>query len=98
MEARRAHNPKVTGSNPVPATIAFLQFVLMIRTPDSDSDVPKAGFEPAQYFYYWILSPARLPIPPFGHKYKYIYKWVFYPFSDTEINIRISIIIKKESL
>jgi hypothetical protein len=28
--------------------------------------VPEAGIEPARYCYHWILSPARLPIPPFG--------------------------------
>ncbi len=28
------------------------------------SRVPKAGIEPARYCYHWILSPARLPIPP----------------------------------
>ncbi|MDN5361401.1 MAG: hypothetical protein PWP70_448 [Moorella sp. (in: firmicutes)] len=26
--------------------------------------VPKAGVEPARYCYHWILSPARLPVPP----------------------------------
>jgi hypothetical protein len=26
--------------------------------------VPGTGFEPAQSFDYWILSPTRLPIPP----------------------------------
>jgi site-specific DNA recombinase len=28
--------------------------------------VPRTGIEPAQYCYHWILSPARLPIPPSG--------------------------------
>ncbi len=28
--------------------------------------VPEAGIEPARYCYHWILSPARLPIPPPG--------------------------------
>lgn len=26
--------------------------------------VPRAGIEPALYRYNWILSPARLPVPP----------------------------------
>lgn len=26
--------------------------------------VPLAGLGPARYRYHWILSPARLPIPP----------------------------------
>ena len=26
--------------------------------------VPRAGIEPALYLYNWILSPARLPVPP----------------------------------
>ena len=30
------------------------------------SSVPRTGIEPAQYCYHWILSPARLPIPPSG--------------------------------
>ena len=30
--------------------------------------VPGAGVEPAWYCYHRILSPARLPIPPLGHK------------------------------
>ena len=30
--------------------------------------VPKAGVEPARYRYRRILSPVRLPIPPFRHK------------------------------
>ena len=29
--------------------------------------VPRAGVEPAQYFYRGILSPLRLPISPPGH-------------------------------
>ena len=28
--------------------------------------VPGAGIEPARHCYHWILSPARLPIPPPG--------------------------------
>ena len=30
--------------------------------------VPGAGIEPAQPCSYWCLRPARLPIPPSGHK------------------------------
>jgi hypothetical protein len=29
--------------------------------------VPEAGIEPARYCYHWILSPARLPVPPLRH-------------------------------
>ena len=32
--------------------------------------VPRAGIEPARYFYRGILSPLRLPISPPGHIYK----------------------------
>ena len=28
--------------------------------------VPVIGLEPIRYCYHWILSPTRLPIPPFG--------------------------------
>lgn len=28
--------------------------------------VPGVGIEPTRYCYHWILSPARLPIPPSG--------------------------------
>ena len=31
--------------------------------------VPRAGVEPAQYFYRGILSPLRLPISPPGHRW-----------------------------
>ena len=31
--------------------------------------VPGAGLEPARYFYRWILSPLRLPVPPSRHRY-----------------------------
>ena len=37
---------------------AFLDNLLLIYS------VPEAGIEPAQHCCYWILSPARLPIPP----------------------------------
>ena len=30
--------------------------------------VPEAGLEPAHSKEYWILSPARLPIPPLRHQ------------------------------
>jgi hypothetical protein len=39
------------------------------KPTDYQSDgfsVPEAGIEPARYCYHWILSPARLPIPPPG--------------------------------
>jgi hypothetical protein len=26
--------------------------------------VPGEGIEPSRYLYHWILSPARLPVPP----------------------------------
>ena len=29
--------------------------------------VPVVGLEPTRYCYHWILSPARLPIPPHRH-------------------------------
>ena len=38
--------------------------------------VPEAGLEPARYLYRRILSPLRLPIPPFGHIFC-IYSVVF---------------------
>ena len=34
--------------------------------------VPEAGVEPARYRYHRILSPARLPIPSFRRKNRYI--------------------------
>ena len=34
--------------------------------------VPEAGVEPARYRYHRILSPARLPIPSFRRKDRYI--------------------------
>ena len=37
-----------------------------VKKSDSSFQVPEAGIEPARYCYHWILSPARLPIPPFG--------------------------------
>lgn len=27
-------------------------------------EMPKEGLEPSRYCYHWILSPARLPVPP----------------------------------
>jgi hypothetical protein len=31
--------------------------------------VPKVGLEPTHPFGYWILNPARLPVPPLRHKH-----------------------------
>ena len=33
---------------------------------DYSTSVPGAGIEPARTNVHWILSPARLPIPPPG--------------------------------
>jgi hypothetical protein len=30
--------------------------------------VPRAGIEPARICIHWCLRPARLPIPPSGHR------------------------------
>jgi site-specific DNA recombinase len=38
------------------------------KKPVSSVSVPGAGIEPAQHCYHWCLRPARLPIPPSGHK------------------------------
>lgn len=34
--------------------------------------VPGDGLEPSRYFYRWILSPLRLPIPPLGQQHNYL--------------------------
>ena len=38
-----------------------------IREKYGDSLVPPAGIEPARYRYRGILSPLRLPVPPWRH-------------------------------
>jgi hypothetical protein len=38
------------------------------KKPIPSVSVPGAGIEPAQHCYHWCLRPARLPIPPSGHK------------------------------
>ena len=45
LEARRAHNPKVTGSNPVPATLAQLAQLVEQRTenPRVSGSIPELG-------------------------------------------------------
>jgi hypothetical protein len=45
LEARRAHNPKVTGSNPVPATYAQLAQLVEQRTenPRVSGSIPELG-------------------------------------------------------
>ncbi len=35
--------------------------------------VGKERLELSQYCYYWILSPTRLPVPPFAHIFKFMY-------------------------
>ena len=59
---------RVTGIEPVSrpwqgriiTTIRYPQSFLLIFL----LTVPRAGIEPALYRYNWILSPARLPVPP----------------------------------
>ena len=45
LEARRAHNPEVTGSNPVPATSAQLAQLVEQRTenPRVSGSIPELG-------------------------------------------------------
>ena len=47
LEARRAHNPKVTGSNPVPATLAQLAQLVEQRTenPRVSGSIPELGIQ-----------------------------------------------------
>ena len=53
MEARRAHNPKVTGSNPVPAICALVAQLVEQRTenPRVTGSIPVQGI-----LYYGILA------------------------------------------
>ena len=52
LEARRAHNPKVIGSNPVPATYAQIAQLVEQRTEN-----PRvAGSIPALGIFYFLLS------------------------------------------
>ena len=54
MEARRAHNPKVTGSNPVPATHAQIAQLVEQRTEN-----PRvAGSIPALGIYHGALAQS----------------------------------------
>ena len=47
LEARRAHNPKVIGSNPIPATHAQLAQLVEQRTenPCVSGSIPELGIE-----------------------------------------------------
>ncbi len=38
------------------------------KMPESQILVPRAGIEPAMPHGHWILSPARIPVPPPRHK------------------------------
>ena len=48
-------NPQPTDYKSVALPIELFRHIL----------VPVVGVEPTRYRYHWILSPARLPIPPY---------------------------------
>ena len=59
LEARRAHNPKVTGSNPVPATLfAWLAQLVEQRTenPRVSGSIPELGIYNVIVFVVWDIS------------------------------------------
>ena len=58
LEARRAHNPKVIGSNPVPATYAQIAQLVEQRTenPRVAGSIPALGIEVKTSCFKWDTS------------------------------------------
>ena len=63
LEARRAHNPKVIGSNPIPATYAQIAQLVEQRTenPRVAGSIPALGIYLVKHGICWLKKPEYLP-------------------------------------